>query len=136
VVIAFMSAALGMGLWNLEEDARRAAIAFFGLPSASGLVGGVVTAFYEKPPTLDLVAGVTCLFVIGLPVRVHPRVAPYKFLVPVIVPKARSNAFIELIGARHVSPVPLVTQRRALPRKGENDTATQCEKRTRQLLKP
>jgi hypothetical protein len=67
VVIAFMSAALGMGLWNLEEDARRAAIAFFGLPSAFGLVGGVVTAFYEKPPESDLVWGVTCLFVIGLP---------------------------------------------------------------------
>jgi|CZKY01.1.fsa_nt_gi hypothetical protein len=29
--------------------------------------------------------------------RVHPRIAPYKFLVPVIVPKARSNALIELI---------------------------------------
>jgi hypothetical protein len=27
--------------------------------------------------------------------RVHPRVAPYKFLVPVIVSKERSNAFIE-----------------------------------------
>jgi hypothetical protein len=26
---------------------------------------------------------------------VHPRVGPYKFLVPVIVPKARSNALIE-----------------------------------------
>jgi len=67
VVIAFMSAALGMGLWNLEEDARRAAIAFFGLPSALGLVGGVVTAFYEKPPSSDLVGGVTCLLVLGLP---------------------------------------------------------------------
>ena len=28
----------------------------------------------------------------------HSRVAPYKFLVPVIVPKARSNAFIGLLG--------------------------------------
>jgi hypothetical protein len=26
---------------------------------------------------------------------VHPHLAPYKFLVPVIVPKARSNAFID-----------------------------------------
>ena len=32
--------------------------------------------------------------------RVHPRVAPYKFLVPVIVPKARSNALIEQAIAR------------------------------------
>ena len=34
----------------------------------------------------------------------HPPVAPYKFLVPVIVPKARSNAFIEL-GDRIVSAI-------------------------------
>ena len=67
VVVAFMFAALGMGLWNLEEDARRAAIAFFGLPSATGLVAGIVAAFYEKPPLSDLLAGGIFILVIGSP---------------------------------------------------------------------
>jgi hypothetical protein len=76
MVIAFMSAALGIGLWNLEEDARRAAIAFFGLPSASGLVAGIVTAFYERPPVWNFVAGVTFLIVIGSPAvyLMRPRI--------------------------------------------------------------
>jgi hypothetical protein len=67
LVIAFMSAALGMGLWNLEEDARRAAIAFFGLPSGLGLAVGVVAAFYESPPVWDVVVGVSFLLVMGSP---------------------------------------------------------------------
>lgn len=76
VVMAFMSAGLGMGLWNLEEDARWAAIAFFVLPSAYGLLMGSVAAFCEKPPTLVLVPWMTFWLLIGLPAAylMRPRI--------------------------------------------------------------
>ena len=75
-VMAFMSGALGMGLWNLEEDARWAAIAFFGVPSVLGLSVGAVAVCYERPPIWDLVQGVTFLLVIGVPAvyLMRPRI--------------------------------------------------------------
>jgi hypothetical protein len=53
LVVAFLSAALGLGLWDLEEDARRAAISLFGLPSTLGIVGGLISAFHESPPRFN-----------------------------------------------------------------------------------
>ena len=50
LVVAFMSAALGIGLWDFAEDARRAAIAFFLIPSTFGIVVGLISAFQESPP--------------------------------------------------------------------------------------
>ena len=75
-VMAFMSAALGIGLWNLEEDARWAAIAFFVLPSVYGLSVGSVAAFYEKPPILVLVPWMTFWLLISLPAvyLMRPRI--------------------------------------------------------------
>ncbi len=76
LVLAFMSAALGVGLWNLEEDARRAAMAFFGLPSALGLIGGIFAAHYESPTVQDLMVGMGFLLLIASPVvyLMRPRV--------------------------------------------------------------
>ena len=75
-VMAFMSGALGMGLWNLEEDARWAAIAFFGVPSGFGLSLGSVAAFYEKPPIWILVTNMTFILLWGLPAvyLMRPRI--------------------------------------------------------------
>jgi hypothetical protein len=54
-----MCAALGVGLWNLDEDARRVAIVFFLLPSTFGIVGGTISAFYESPLFWDVALGMT-----------------------------------------------------------------------------
>jgi len=56
LVLAFMSAALGMGLWTLEEDARRAGIAFFAILFTIGLTGAFTLAVDEALTVGDVVS--------------------------------------------------------------------------------
>jgi hypothetical protein len=56
-VVAFLFAALGMGLWELEEDARRASIALFSVPASFATVAGLISALYERPAVSDLAFG-------------------------------------------------------------------------------
>jgi hypothetical protein len=63
LVVAFLLAALGLGLWDLEEDARRAAIAFFALPLFFGLVSAL-----SQPGSLgDLIPGMMFLLLVATP---------------------------------------------------------------------
>jgi hypothetical protein len=47
--VAFLCGALGFGLWDLEEDARRAAIALFALPSPS-VLSALSLPSMNRPP--------------------------------------------------------------------------------------
>ena len=53
--------------------------------------------FFKNEPPARATVGVASLPKDALLTRCHSRVAVYKFLVPVIVPKARSNALIGLL---------------------------------------
>jgi hypothetical protein len=63
LVVAFLLAALGLGLWDLQEDARRAAIALFAVPSFFGLV----SALYQPASLGDRIPGMMFLLLVATP---------------------------------------------------------------------
>jgi hypothetical protein len=67
LVISFMSATLAAGLWNLEEDARRVAIAIFGLPVLIILLRAPFDLWLERPPLWDVIVGMTLILFYGSP---------------------------------------------------------------------
>jgi hypothetical protein len=67
LIVGFMSAALGIGLWNLEEDARRCAIAFFGFPAIVGFIGVVWVLLHESPSFWDVLFEFALVTLVGLP---------------------------------------------------------------------
>lgn len=67
LIVGFMSAALGLGLWNLEEDARRCAIAFFAFPSVLGFIGMSLALLHETPPFWDALFGLALVTLFGSP---------------------------------------------------------------------
>lgn len=66
LVIAFLLTALGLGLWDLEEDARRTAIALFALPLFFGILGSVST-LYQPVALGDLIPGMMFLLLAATP---------------------------------------------------------------------
>jgi hypothetical protein len=66
LVVAFLLTALGLGLWDLEEDARRAAIALFTLPLFFGILGSV-SALYQPEDLGDLIPGLMFLLLAATP---------------------------------------------------------------------
>ncbi len=64
LVLAFLSAALGMGLWTLEEDARRVGIAFFAVVFTIGLTGALADVVDEALTASD-VAWASVFFVVN-----------------------------------------------------------------------
>ena len=66
LVVAFLLTALGLGLWDLEEDARRAAIALFALPLFFGFRGSI-SAFYQPEPLGDVIPGMMLLLLASTP---------------------------------------------------------------------
>jgi len=75
LLVAFLCAALGFGLWDLEEDALRAAIALFALPFAFCLVG-VISACYEPASLDDLIPAMMFLLFAASPAAylMRPRI--------------------------------------------------------------
>jgi hypothetical protein len=67
LVISFMSAALGIGLWNLEEDARRCAIALFAFPSTMGLIGAGANLLRKNPLSWDELFWISLVLLFGPP---------------------------------------------------------------------
>jgi hypothetical protein len=65
LVLAFMSAALGMGLWTLEEDARRVGIAFFAILFTIGLAGALSDAVDEVLTVSSATSAIVFLVVNG-----------------------------------------------------------------------
>lgn len=66
LVVAFLLTALGLGLWDLEEDARRAAIALFSLPVMFGVLGSL-SAIYESAEWGALIPAMMFLLVAATP---------------------------------------------------------------------
>jgi hypothetical protein len=67
LVVSFMSAALGIGLWNLEEDARRCAIALLGFPSIMGLIGTGANLLRKNPLSWDTLFWISLVLLFGSP---------------------------------------------------------------------
>jgi hypothetical protein len=65
LVLAFMTAALGMGLWTLEEDARRAGIAFFAIVFTIGPTGTLVDTVDEALTASEVAWAIIFLVVNG-----------------------------------------------------------------------
>jgi hypothetical protein len=76
LVISFMAAAVGLGLWNLDEDARRVTMAIFGFPSLMLILASPLAIWHDRPSAWDVVQGLFLFLLYGLPALylLRPRV--------------------------------------------------------------
>jgi hypothetical protein len=67
LVMSFMAAALGLGLWNLDDDARRAAIAVFGFPALILILTSPLAIWHDRPSVWEVVEGLSLFLFYGSP---------------------------------------------------------------------